>query len=510
MKKILLFIFVLGLVFAFPKSIGAHSEEGSVVIHMYDDRYDPTDITINSGEKVIFENEGSSEHWPASNIHPTHRLYPGTDIAKCGTDQEQTMFDACSGIKPGGEYEFTFTKEGEWRYHDHLFPEIKGIITVKDTKSSNIFDKIALFFKTIFYNFQSFAYKIFPYKLDDPKNVLHPEFAEYEKSYDANISIDSEDIFTDKQLLYSYVKKHGPTQATKQLNKLSSTFGSCHEPAHDAGRFSYSLFGGEAFQKCSSECHSGCYHGASESYFQEKGVKNLVGDLNLLCNESLNAFFSHQCIHGIGHGLMAYADYDIHEALHNCDTLPTGAASCYSGVFMENIVGGLAQDEGHFTKYLNDDPHFPCTVVEDKYKQACYYYQSSRMVQLFNGDFAKVAVECGEIAPEYKSSCFASMGRDVGGATRGNPTLAIKDCSYVPSGQFRQDCLSGAVQDSFWDPSGEEDALSFCALLKGEEKSVCYNTIIPRATEVLEKGEAFKNFCQKVEKEFQNQCLSLI
>ena len=40
---------------------------------------------------------------------------------------------------------------------------------------------------------------------------------------------------------------------------------------------------------------------------------------------------------------------------------------------MENIVGGLAAEEGHKTDYLNNDPQYPCTDVEDRYKSSCYF-----------------------------------------------------------------------------------------------------------------------------------------
>ena len=43
-----------------------------------------------------FENESGDDFWPASNVHPTHLLYPG--------------FDAKKPILDGGSYSFTFTK----------------------------------------------------------------------------------------------------------------------------------------------------------------------------------------------------------------------------------------------------------------------------------------------------------------------------------------------------------------------------------------------------------------
>jgi len=36
----------------------------------------PNSITINKGDRVIWINQGERDFWPASNVHPTHTLYP--------------------------------------------------------------------------------------------------------------------------------------------------------------------------------------------------------------------------------------------------------------------------------------------------------------------------------------------------------------------------------------------------------------------------------------------------
>jgi len=97
---------------------------------MFDDKYVPMEVTIKQGETITFINKGKNDHWPASNIHPTHTIYPGSDIRKCGTIEEKNIFDACSGIKPGASYSFKFDQIGSWRFHDHLYPELHGTIIV--------------------------------------------------------------------------------------------------------------------------------------------------------------------------------------------------------------------------------------------------------------------------------------------------------------------------------------------------------------------------------------------
>lgn len=328
------------------------------------------------------------------------------------------------------------------------------------------------------------------------------------RNYNDAITKDDKNILTDDNALYSYVKKYGPKAAVSYLATLP---GDCHQAAHRTGRLAYEVYGNEAFRLCSSECHSGCYHGATEAYFKDRGTDNLQENLKTLCSDELNGFFSHQCIHGIGHGLMAWTNYDLPEALKSCDLLDTRKDSCYTGVFMENIVGGLAPQDGHVSKYLNNDPQYPCTEVADQYKFSCYFLQTSRMLQLYGSDFKKVADACAAAPATYQRSCFESMGRDVGGTFRDNPKGAIDACSHAPAGSDRIGCLVGAAQDTFWDPSGEEKALAFCRTVQDPtEKGACYDTIFSRAPDVLPSKDAIKAFCLKAEARYRDRCLLYI
>src|SRR6185295_8507310 len=105
-------------------------------------------------------------------------------------------------------------------------------------------------------------------------------------------------------------------------------------------------------------------------------------------------FQQSQCLHGIGHGIMAWSGYALPDALRHCDALEPGRQPCYTGVFMENIVGSL--DSHHSgqpagSRYLSNDPQYPCTIVDDKHKESCYLLQTSRMLQLFGPNFARIA-----------------------------------------------------------------------------------------------------------------------
>jgi hypothetical protein len=326
------------------------------------------------------------------------------------------------------------------------------------------------------------------------------------------------DLMGNEEAIQSYVKKFGPNQAIKQLKKIEDVNGgNCHDSGHYVGRFAYEVNGSEAFRLCDMECQSGCYHGAVEAFFRAEGTANLEKNLKTLCSGNENPFIEHQCLHGLGHGLMAWSDYELFDALEGCDLIPGGESSCYSGIFMENIVQSMAKFlglEGHTTAFLNNDPLFPCNHpdLDEKYKPMCYFLQTDRMLELFNYDFEKVAVACTKVENSFNQRlCFESMGRSVGGHNRANPPGSINTCSNAPKGEARTGCLIGAVQDTFWAPSGQNIALNFCKILNDKsEKDACYNTIFGRAPQVLSSNEDMKTFCSKAESQYQNSCLSYI
>ncbi|MDA1334585.1 MAG: hypothetical protein O2794_01045 [bacterium] len=521
---LLMFLTTAGVVFAHESDI-----TDTVVIHMSNDGFNPKEVIIQRGEKVVFENVGEDEHWPASNIHPTHRAYPKSDISDCGTTNERFMFDACKPIKPNQTYTFQFDELGEWRFHDHLNATFSGQIHVVENGGAQE-EKVEEKKPGILRRFWNWLKGIFSRnevvddirediidREDEDSALLDIEYEEKKWVYNPNVEVDSTLIATDKDELFSYVKKYSPSRALEQLFSIESQFGNCHDNAHYVGRFSYELYDSEAFRQCAMLCQSGCYHGAVEAYFREHGTSNLADNINKLCSGNTNPFIVHQCRHGVGHGLLAWSDYALFDALEDCNLLQQGEAqtSCYSGVFMENIVQSMAsflEIEGHTTQYLSDDPHYPCNIVDAQYKPTCYFLQTDRMVELSGGNFATVAQNCSEVEDVFsRRMCFESMGRTVGGRNRNNPPGAISTCYNANPGTDRLGCLMGAVQDTFWDPSGQDNAISFCKLLTPEdEKDTCYGMIFGRAPQVLTKEADHRAFCQKAETTYQGRCLAYI
>lgn len=77
----------------------------------------PASLTIPVGATVHFVNKDIDEHWPASDIHPTHQICLG--------------FDSLRPLKPGESYSFTFNTAKTCPAHDHINPRMKAIIKVQ-------------------------------------------------------------------------------------------------------------------------------------------------------------------------------------------------------------------------------------------------------------------------------------------------------------------------------------------------------------------------------------------
>lgn len=127
-KKVLipLAVFILAVVvgagYMYLKGSGSPvvlaTQTGNVVIKMGADSYSPEQIKIKKGTTITFQNVDTSARWPASDLHPSHLIYP--------------EFDPRRPIAAGESWQFTFEKVGEWGIHDHLSPYITGKIIVVD------------------------------------------------------------------------------------------------------------------------------------------------------------------------------------------------------------------------------------------------------------------------------------------------------------------------------------------------------------------------------------------
>lgn len=118
-KKLLLLISTLLLIIVLVTGILflLKPNRQTYTITLKESGFEPQNLTINQGDVVVFTSQQGKEFWPASDLHPTHGIYP--------------EFDPQEPIETGKSWQFTFNKKGGWKYHDHLSPFFRGTISVE-------------------------------------------------------------------------------------------------------------------------------------------------------------------------------------------------------------------------------------------------------------------------------------------------------------------------------------------------------------------------------------------
>lgn len=110
----------------------------SVTVIYSDQGFSPSNITVAIGTTVTFVNQSSGSMWVASAMHPTHTVYSGTSLSQHCPDTTNASFDECAADAPGSSFSFTFSKEGIWKYHDHINASQFGSVTVTAAAATSI------------------------------------------------------------------------------------------------------------------------------------------------------------------------------------------------------------------------------------------------------------------------------------------------------------------------------------------------------------------------------------
>lgn len=508
-----------------------HSEH---VVVITEDGFIPTQIEVYQGDRVVFENHDTKERWPASNYHPTHLSYPGSDIRKCTSFEKFFLFDSCGPVPSDSSFTFQFHEAGEWNFHDHLYPKYSGQVVVRLRKG----------YAT---PFSVSALRAVARSADGVKKFfLHPEdtLLSYLKNVHSTASgllvgesvsradlVSSADYETER--IYHYVfddvairKVVYQLGVTRTMEKIAEESDGgrafdCHSGAHYVGRAAYDVFREEAFGSCTTSCHSGCYHGAMEALFWETGSASAVDTVDATCEVLPTELGRQQCFHGSGHGLLALSNYDLPATIELCGNFSTERKrqDCYGGVFMENVMATLGFAAGvgeHTTEWLSsNDLHFPCSLFSANplAQEQCYEMQTSWMLIVLSYDYQETARVCSEAPNESaRTACFKSFGRGIGGTSVRSPEKTEELCALVPS-QYYDSCIIGTANTliDYWGGSAVRQSIEFCeALTTAQSKEVCFARVIERVPEVFEGEQVQHDFCNRMEAPYRDRCVEAL
>ncbi len=267
-----------------------------------------------------------------------------------------------------------------------------------------------------------------------------------------------------KKELTDVTNQYGPEKAAAivkaSYSKVPYVKDECHQLMHTIGRAALAKYHNDIAQTYAHGdqfCWSGYYHGAMEELATIKGWDFIVKNANSICapiakSGGRYSFYDYNCLHGMGHGFMFIKNGDLFASLSACDSLSDSwdRNSCYGGVFMQNIMNEQTPDDDARigSKYLKaDQPMYPCTAVDQKYKDQCYLMQTSYALQTVNYDFNKVFTMCAGVDSQFVDTCYTSLGRDASGNSVSNADTTRKTCLLGPNEEAQRYCVHGAAMD---------------------------------------------------------------
>lgn len=435
-----------------PVSIGStHS------IVLTKEGFEPNEITISQGDRVVFTTTSERDFWPASDLHPTHQIYP--------------EFDPKQPIAKDKSWSFVFNKPGQWKYHDHLFSTRRGIINVVSAETSQL------------------------------------------PTTDCSESNQSTECWNVQ--ISSVLKKDGLDEAFSLLANLYATkpaFAStCHDNAHTLGIAAYELFANGQEINLSPKtayCGYGFYHGFMETLLQTSGNVQEAKDFCAYAGKKLSGETSDAegaCYHGIGHGAVDGADPTawgnvekmMESGIKMCQLIAGDDTSefgklyrCVSGAF--NAIEILSTDPKYKLPALVKDPFQICLNQPTNFLEACYTNMLPAVLRLTSNDFTKSAKIIQNIPSHaslaVRSQVMLSLFHEWIRINLNQPgygvSEAVKLCRSLNS-DMRLPCLEGLSGGhmKYGQPQKEyEKGLAFCAssLLQKDESNSCYAFILPR------------------------------
>lgn len=433
--------------------------------------FEPQEITVDIHSTVRFINEDDADRWPASNLHPTHTIYP--------------EFDPKEPIAPGKLWEFHPRKAGSWKYHDHLFPHLRGtlVVTGESTGSPTptVAVKRSLFFdvpnlltslkhgilRVISFFHQRSLFSVRPVPDGETFRKL-PQKEQFETL--RQISGDKDPEAAWKFVVTTYTDAKGANQGS----------GSAHDLAHFVGSLIYQREGVNGLHICDPSFAFGCFHGFTEAAFTER--LDLLSDIAAGCTK-IGAVGSGpwaSCIHGIGHGVATYFNtISLADSLTTCDRLTDGQPYCYDGVFMEFSINAPESFwKDHATAPNGEeDPRLLCTSIAPQYRGPCARSLPPLLIMRRNMSDHQVAAACLEVQDQTITySCIDALGLRIGQESSGQVNAVMSRCAAMPSEQSFAHCASAAAGEIIFQnyPQWEVSSYQICTSIPEAFRESCH------------------------------------
>lgn len=168
--------------------------------------------------------------------------------------------------------------------------------------------------------------------------------------------------------------------------------------------------------------------------------------------------------------------------------------------------GPTASAREPFPALNPEDPHYPCSALDERYQQSCYMMQTSVVLHFTDGDFEAAAAMCDGAPVEHRETCYQSLGRDASSYSVQVHERGMQLCS-VGDPELRSWCHVGYVKNLIDVTADPQDGLGYCRLLPaGASKEHCYRAVGQQVFLLAAEPERRAAICAMAEPGYAAQC----
>ncbi|MDP2735417.1 MAG: hypothetical protein Q8P12_04370, partial [bacterium] len=236
------------------------------------------------------------------------------------------------------------------------------------------------------------------------------------------------------QYFYDLAQEKGAAYAYQVLKVAPIVPGTdMHLLGHVVADEIYKQEGVEGIAFCDHDFRNACSHAIVVGVFLEQGLGGLE-EIRQACLKAPGGKGAYgMCFHGLGHGVLAYHEYNMENAVATCKELEvtTGRAEfieCTGGIVMEMMSGVNDREawERESPRYLSkEDPLNPCNLdfMVKEARPMCYNYLTPRLFEAVGTslaspkpeDYKKAFPLCElipEEEPENRTACYGGFGKE--------------------------------------------------------------------------------------------------
>lgn len=358
------------------------------------------------------------------------------------------------------------------------------------------------------------------------KKVLYPEVAELSSKQPGfkELSAFFKNLADEKGAPYAFeVLKRIPTFPNIDMHLLG----------HIVGDELYKQQGVGGIKVCTQDFRNACSHTIVIGALLEHGVAALP-QITETCKQAPGGAGAYtMCFHGLGHGVLAFTEYELPKAIELCKK--TGTADynnreypeCVGGTIMEMIAGvhdPVMREEKSKKYFKADDPLYPCdaSFMPKEAQGICYTYLTPHLFLAAGGNlayptpgvFKKAFQYCAKVPISEmanRMACYGGLGKEftVLGAERDVrivdtlPDEKLREiaswCALAEDSQGIMACTSSVLSSLYW--GGENPAtgaIRYCSVLPVDQQDGCFANLEEIVRTYTHDLLQQKSFCHSI------------